>query len=98
MACNKQDDPSESWYIEQNDVWLNDDKMFYHRPMRCVIVVRPLFLAQDDTALSAESACLSCANICIDDPRFSPDSLLGQACDVEQGDRRTKYPTAQGVC
>ena len=41
--------------------------------MRCVIVVHPYFLAQRDTDLLAESAYLSCAKICIDDPRFSSD-------------------------
>ena len=66
-------DPSESWYTEQNDVWLDDVKTFCHRPMRCVIVVHPYFLAQRDTDLLAESAHLSCAKICIDDSRFSPD-------------------------
>ena len=66
-------DPSVSWYTEQNGVWLDDVKTFYHRPMRCVIVVHPYFLSQRDTDLSAESAYLSCAKICIDDSRFSPD-------------------------
>ena len=54
-------------------MWLDDVKTFHHRPMRCVIVVHPYFLAQRDTDLLAESACLSCAKICIDDSRFSPD-------------------------
>ena len=54
-------DPSESWYTELNDVWLDDVKTFYHRPMRCVIVVHQYFLAQRDADLSAESAYLSCA-------------------------------------
>ena len=44
-------DPSESWYIEQIDVWLKETKTFYHRPMHCVIAVNPYFLAQGDTAL-----------------------------------------------
>ena len=66
-------DPSESWYTEHKDVWLDDIKTFYHRSMRCVIVVHPFFLAQDDTTLLAESAYLSCAKICIDDSRLSPD-------------------------
>ena len=66
-------DPSESWHTEQSDAWLDDVKTFYHRPMRYVIVVHPHFLAQDDTALLAESAYLSCANICIDYSGFSPD-------------------------
>ena len=26
-------DPFESWYTEQSDVWLDDVKTFYHRPM-----------------------------------------------------------------
>ena len=37
------------------------------------MVVHPYFLAQRDTDLLAESAHLSCAKICIDDSRFSPD-------------------------
>ena len=63
-------DPFESWYTEQSDVWLDDVKTFYHRPMRCVLVVHPCFLALEDTALLAESSYLSCAKICIDDSRF----------------------------
>ena len=54
-------------------MWLDDVKTFYHRPVRCVIVLHPYFLAQRDTDLLAESAYLSCAKICIDDSRFSPD-------------------------
>ena len=27
-------DPFEPWYKEQSDVWLDDGKTFYHRPMR----------------------------------------------------------------
>ena len=65
--------PSESRHTEQNDVWLDDVKTFYHRPMRCVIVVHPYFLAQRDTDLLAESDYLSCPKICIDDSHFSPD-------------------------
>ena len=53
-------DPSESWYTEQNDVWLDDAKKIYHQPMRCVIVVHPYSLAQRETDLFAESAYLSC--------------------------------------
>ena len=51
----------ESWHTEQIDVWLDDVKTFYHRPMRCVIVVHPYFLAQENTALLSESAYLSFA-------------------------------------
>ena len=65
--------PFESRYTEQCNVWLDDVKTFHHRPMRCVIVVHPYSLAQEDTALLTESAFLSCAKICIDDSRFSPD-------------------------
>ena len=36
--------------------------------MRCVIVVHPYFLAQQDTD---ETAFLSCGKICIDDSRFN---------------------------
>ena len=28
-------DPSGSWRTEQSDVWLDDVKMFHHRPIRC---------------------------------------------------------------
>ena len=66
-------DPSESWCTEQSDVWLDDVKTFYHRPIRCVIVVHPYFLAQRDTDLLAESGHLSCAAMCIDGSLFSPD-------------------------
>ena len=38
-----------------------------------MILVHPYFLAQRDTDLLAEYAHLSCANICIDGSRFSPD-------------------------
>ena len=65
--------PSKFRHTEQNDVWLDDVKTVYHRPMRCVIVVHPYFLAQRDTDLLAESDYLSCAKICIDDSHFSPD-------------------------
>ena len=41
--------------------------------MRCVIVVQPYSLAQEDTTLLTESAYLPCAKICVDDSRFSPD-------------------------
>ena len=64
----------ETWYTRQSDVWLDDVKTFYLRPMRCVIVVHPYSLAQEDTALLTHSAYLSCAKKCIDDySRFSPD-------------------------
>ena len=66
-------DPFETWYTCQSDLWLHDVKTFYPRPMRCVIVVHPYPLAQEDTALLTESAYLSCGKICIDDSRFSPD-------------------------
>ena len=56
-------DPSESWYIEQSDVWLDDVKTFYDRPMRSGIVLHPYLLAQDDTVLLAESAYLVHKNI-----------------------------------
>ena len=54
----------EAWYTCQSYVWLDDVKMLYPGPMRCVIVVHPLL---------TESAFLSCATICIDDSGFSPD-------------------------
>ena len=38
-----------------------------------MIVVHPYLLAQEDTTLLTESAYLSCAKLCIDDSRFSPD-------------------------
>ena len=44
-------DPSESWRTEQKDVWLDDVRTFYHRPIRCVSVVHPYFPPQGDTAL-----------------------------------------------
>ena len=69
---------------QQSDVWLDDVKTFYRRLMRCVIVVHPYFLAQDDTTLLSESAYLSCAKIFIDDSRFFSRLVQGQACDVER--------------
>ena len=54
-------------------MWLGDVKTCYPRPMRCVIVVHPYPLAQEDTILLTESVFFSCAKICIDDSRFSPD-------------------------
>ena len=41
--------------------------------MRCVIVVHPYPLAQEDTTLLTESAYLSCAKTWVDDSRFSTD-------------------------
>ena len=66
-------DPSETWHTCQSDVWLDNVKSFYPRPMRCVVVVHPYPLAQEDTILLTESAYPSCAKMCIDDSRFSPD-------------------------
>ena len=63
----------ETWYTCQSDVWPDGVKTFYPRPMRCVIVVHPCPLAQEDTTLLTDSASLSCAKICIDDSRFTPD-------------------------
>ena len=57
----RQYDPSEFWYKEQSDAWLDDVKTFYHRPLRCAIVVHPYCLAQEDAFLFKESAYLSCA-------------------------------------
>ena len=59
--------PFENWYTCQSDVWIDDVKTF------CVIVVHPYPLAQEDTTLFTDSPYLSCAKICIDDSRFSPD-------------------------
>ena len=42
-------DPFEPWYTEQSNMSLDDVKKFYPRPMRCVIVVHPFPLAQEDT-------------------------------------------------
>ena len=77
MALDEQDsfmqyNLSDSWCTDQNDAWIDDVKAFCHRLMRCVIV-HPYSLAQRDTDLLAESAYRSCAKMCIDDPRFSPD-------------------------
>ena len=52
--------------------------------MRCVIVVHPNPLAQEDTDLLAESPQLSCAKICVDVSRFSPEVVQGQAQEVDQ--------------
>ena len=51
-------DQVETWYTCQSDVWLDDVKTFYPQPMRCVIVVYPYSLAQEDTALLTKSAFL----------------------------------------
>ena len=66
-------DPFETWYTCQSDVWLEDVKTFCARPMRCVIVVHPYPHAEEDTTPLTDSAYPSCAKICIDDSRFSPD-------------------------
>ena len=66
-------DPSGSWCTEKSDVWVDEVKMFYHRPIRCVAIVHPSFLAQRDTDLLAEYAHLSCAKMCIDVSCVSPD-------------------------
>ena len=52
-------DPFGSRYTEQCNVWLDDVKTFHHRPMRCVIVVHPYSLAQEDTALLTGNSLLS---------------------------------------
>ena len=65
-------DLSRSWRTEQSDVWLDDVKMFYHRPIRCVATVHPYFRALWDTDLLAEHAHLTCAKMCIDVSSFSP--------------------------
>ena len=36
-------DPSESWCTEQQDAWPDEVKTFCHRPIRCLIVVHPIF-------------------------------------------------------
>ena len=66
-------DPSGSWCTEQSDVWLDDVKTFYHRPIRCAPNIHPRFPAQWDTDLLAEHSHLSCAKTCIDVSSFSPD-------------------------
>ena len=77
-------DPFETWYTCQSDVWLDDVKTFYPRPMRCVIVVHLYPLAQEDTTLLTESAYLSCAKTVVDESRVSPDLHKDKARDVEQ--------------
>ena len=68
-------DPSESWYTEQKDVWLDDTKTFYNRPMRCVIVVqlcwRSLLISRVQKNMHR---------------RFTSFSrrVQGQACHIEQ--------------
>ena len=77
-------DPSESWYIEQSDVWLDDVKTFYDRPMRSGVVLHPYLLAQDDTVFVG-GVCLSLgAQKYSSTTHVSPDLYKGQACDVEQ--------------
>ena len=66
----------------------------YHRPMRCVIVVHPHFLAQENTALLTESAYLSCVKICIDDSRFSPDLYKDKRVTLN---KRQKNEISNGV-
>ena len=66
-------DPLKTWYTCQSDVWLDDVKTPRPRPMRCVIVVHPYPLAQEDSTLLTDSAYLSCAKLCIDDSRYPPD-------------------------
>ena len=56
---------------ELNQSMIETAKCMFH--MRCVLVVHPYSLAQEDTTLLTESAFLSCAKICVDDSRFSPD-------------------------
>ena len=68
-----QHEPSGSWCTEQSDVWLDDVKTFYHRPIRCAPNIHPHFPAQRDTDLLAEHAQLSCAKTCIDVSSCSPD-------------------------
>ena len=77
-------DPFETWYTCQSDVWLDDVKTCYPRPIRCVIVVHPYPLAQEDTTF-VDRFCLSlvCKNM---HRRFTFLSRLAQrqARDVEQ--------------
>ena len=87
MAFVTQYDPTGSWRTEQNDVWLDDDKMFHHRPIRCVAIVRPYFLTRRDTDLLTERAHFSHAKMCIDVSSFSPD-LYGDK--HETSNRRQK--------
>ena len=59
------------WYTEQSDVWLDDVKTFYIRPMRCVIVVHPYFLAQQNTLFFWRNLLISRAQkYAFDDSRF----------------------------
>ena len=57
-------DPFETWYTCQSDVWLDDVKTFYPRPMHCVIVIHPYPLAQENTTFLTEFAFLLRAKIC----------------------------------
>ena len=66
-------DPFETWYTCQSDVWLDDVKTFYPRPLHCVIVVHPYPLGQEDTTLLTEFAHLSNAKTCVHNSRVSPD-------------------------
>ena len=77
-------DPSERWYTCQSNVWLNDVKRFYPRPMRCVIAVHLYPLEPEDSVLSKQHAFLSGAKRCVDDSRFSPRLAQRQVRDVEQ--------------
>ena len=66
-------DPLEPWCTCQSNVCLDDVKRFYPRPISCLIVVHPYSLEPEDSVLSKQYAFLSCAKICVDDSRFSPD-------------------------
>ena len=76
-------DPFETLYTCQSDVWRDDVKSFFLRPMGRLIVVHPFPFASEYTTLQTDSAHLSFAKICIDDSCFSPD-LHKEAPDVEQ--------------
>ena len=41
--------------------------------MRCVVVVYPYAVEPEDPVVLKQYAFLSCAKICVDDSRFSPD-------------------------
>ena len=77
-------DPLETWYTCQSDVWPDDVKTFCPRPMRCVIVVHPYPLAQEDTILLTESAFFSCAKNMRRRLTFLSRLAQRQARDVEQ--------------
>ena len=58
-------DPSGSRCTEQSDVWLDDVKTFYHRPIRCVAIVHQYFPAQRAPfSCVTPSACVSTAPSC----------------------------------